>query len=119
MRTAMKYANTTGRTVSISVPLPIGSSQNDKVFRYHFSTGHVKTFVHSGDGGLKATGGMAFDNDGWFYVVSRLTNQILRYTQSDGTPDKKPFINIVPKALSRGRAYNPEFIALVKVPTGQ
>ena len=99
--------------------LYIGSSQNDKVFRYHFSTGHVKTFVHSGDGGLKATGGMAFGNDGWFYVVSRLTNQILRYTQLDGTPDIKPFINIVPKAMSKGRAYNPEFIALVMVPTGQ
>jgi hypothetical protein len=46
--------------------LYIGSSQNDKVLRYHFHSGKVETFVHSGDGGLKGTAGMAFSNDGWF-----------------------------------------------------
>ncbi len=97
--------------------LYIGSSQNDKVLRYHFHSGKVETFVHSGDGGLKATAGMAFSNDGWFYVVSRQTNQILRYRQSDGTPDHKPFIDIA--GQSKSRVYNPEFIALVTVPVSQ
>ncbi len=44
-------------------------------------------------------------------------NQILRYRQSDGTPDHKPFIDIA--GQSKSRVYNPEFMALVTVPVSR
>jgi sugar lactone lactonase YvrE len=51
---------------------------------------------------LKNPAGLAFGNDGFFYVASRGSRQILRYRLEDGRPDKHPFIDAL--------ADDPEFI---------
>jgi hypothetical protein len=48
---------------------------------------------------------MAFGDDGFLYVASRNSKQILRYGGNDGRPRRKPFINDL--------ADNPEFLMLV------
>jgi hypothetical protein len=48
---------------------------------------------------------MAFGNDGFLYVASRNTKEILRYDTKDGRPSSKPFI--------KNLADNPEFLMLV------
>jgi hypothetical protein len=48
---------------------------------------------------------MAFGDDGFLYVASRNSKEILRYGGIDGRPRGKPFIN--------GLADNPEFLMLV------
>jgi hypothetical protein len=42
---------------------------------------------------LENPSGLAFGDDGYFYVASRGSRQILRYRLSDGVPDLKPFID--------------------------
>ena len=49
--------------------------------------------------------GMAFGDDGFLYVASRNSKEILRYGGIDGRPRGKPFINDL--------ADNPEFLMLV------
>ena len=49
--------------------------------------------------------GMAFGDDGFLYVASRNSKEILRYGGIYGRPRDKPFIN--------GLADNPEFLLLV------
>jgi hypothetical protein len=48
---------------------------------------------------------MAFGDDGFLYVASRNSKEILRYT-SDGQPRDEPFI--------KDLADNPEFLMLVR-----
>jgi hypothetical protein len=48
---------------------------------------------------------MAFGDDGFLYVASRNSKEILRYGGIDGRPCGKPFINDL--------ADNPEFLVLV------
>jgi hypothetical protein len=48
---------------------------------------------------------MAFGDDGFLYVASRNTKEILRYDAGDGRPSSEPFI----KEL----ADKPEFLMLV------
>jgi hypothetical protein len=49
---------------------------------------------------------MAFGDDGFFYVASRNSKEILRYGSADGRPHGKPFI--------KDLADNPEFLMLVR-----
>jgi hypothetical protein len=42
---------------------------------------------------LENPSGLAFGDDGYFYVARRGSRQILRYRLSDGVPDLKPFID--------------------------
>ena len=48
---------------------------------------------------------MAFGDDGFFYVASRNSKEILRYGSVDGRPRGKPFVKDFPD--------NPEFLMLV------
>ncbi|PYK19617.1 MAG: hypothetical protein DME55_04345, partial [Verrucomicrobia bacterium] len=59
----------------------------------------------SKSGGLNGPAGMAFGDDGFLYVASRNTKEILRYDSEDGRPSSKPFIGSL--------ADNPEFLLLV------
>jgi hypothetical protein len=54
---------------------------------------NVTRFIHPQAGGLKNPSGLAFGDDGYFYVGSRGSRQILRYRLADGSPDRQPFIN--------------------------
>jgi hypothetical protein len=62
-------------------------------------------FVTPKSGGLNGPAGMAFGDDGFLYVASRNTREILRYDANDGQPSGKPFI--------KNLADNPEFLMLV------
>ena len=48
---------------------------------------------------------MTFGDDGFLYVASRNTREILRYDANDRQPSGKPFI--------KNLADNPEFLMLV------
>jgi hypothetical protein len=48
---------------------------------------------------------MAFGDDGFLYVASRNTKEILRYDTKDGRPSSAPFI--------KNLADSPEFLMLV------
>ncbi len=85
--------------------LYVGNSGQNNVLQYNMKSGTVDIFIEAGSGGLDAPAGLAFGNDGWFYVASRKGDQILRYSVDDGTPDDKPFIDDLDD--------NPEIIMLV------
>jgi DNA-binding beta-propeller fold protein YncE len=91
----------------------IGSEKNNSVLRYDLRNATAETFVQSGAGGLDAPAGMATDRK-WLYVCSRKGRQVLRYRLNDGSPDAGPFIHS--DELSKGTAYDPEFIVRVTVP---
>jgi hypothetical protein len=86
--------------------LLIGSGGNDSILRHDLQQGSTSVFVESKSGGLNGPAGMAFGDDGFFYVASRNSKQILRYGSADGRPHGKPFI--------KDLADNPEFLMLVR-----
>jgi WD40 repeat protein len=83
----------------------IGSGGNDSILRHDLRNNSTSVFVASKTGGLNGPAGMAFGNDGFLYVASRNTKEILRYDTKDGRPSSKPFI--------KNLADNPEFLMLV------
>jgi DNA-binding beta-propeller fold protein YncE len=85
--------------------LLIGSGGNDSILRHDLTRNVTSVFVRSKSGGLNGPAGMAFGDDGFLYVASRNTKEILRYDAGDGRPSSEPFI----KEL----ADKPEFLMLV------
>ena len=85
--------------------LLIGSGGKDSVVRHDLRENSTSAFVQPKSAGLNGPAGMAFGDDGFFYVASRNSKQILRYRAIDGRPRGKPFINDLPD--------NPEFLMLV------
>ena len=83
----------------------IGNRGNESVVKCDLRTEKVMPFVSPRTGGLKNPSGLAFGNDGYLYVASRGSGQILRYRLSHGEPDRKPFIDDLQD--------EPEFIELV------
>jgi streptogramin lyase len=79
-----------------------GSEGNASVLRVDPHDGSFAVIVPKGAGGLDAPSGIAVPGDGFLYVGSRLTNQILTYRLSDGRPDKALFIT--------GLRDHPEFL---------
>jgi len=86
--------------------LLIGSGGNDSILRHDLQQGSTNVFVESKSGGLNGPAVMAFGDDGFFYVASRNSKEILRYGSVDGRPHEKPFI--------KDLADNPEFLMLVR-----
>jgi hypothetical protein len=86
--------------------LLIGSGGNDSILRHDLQQGSTSVFVESKSGGLNGPAGMAFGDDGFFYVASRNSKEILRYGSVDGRLHGKPFIEDL--------ADNPEFLMLVR-----
>jgi DNA-binding beta-propeller fold protein YncE len=85
--------------------LLIGSGGNDSILRHDLHENATSVFVESKSGGLNGPAGMAFGDDGFLYVASRNSKEILRYT-SDGQPYDEPFV--------KDLADNPEFLMLVR-----
>src|SRR5215470_5308726 len=85
--------------------LLIGSSGNDSILRHDFRQNATSVFVASKSAGLNGPAGMAFGDDGFLYVASRNTNEILCYDANDGRPSSEPFI--------KDLGDNPEFLMLV------
>jgi DNA-binding beta-propeller fold protein YncE len=83
----------------------VGSGGNDSILRHDLRRNSTSVFVAPKSGGLNGTAGMALGDDGFVYVASRNTKEILRYDAKNGRPSSKPFI----KSL----ADNPEFLMLV------
>jgi len=83
----------------------IGSGGNDSILRHDLSRNATSVFVASQSGGLSGPAGMALGDDGFLYVASRNTKEILRYDTKDGRPSSKPFI--------KDLGDNPEFLMLV------
>ena len=83
----------------------IGSGGNDSILRHDLSRNATSVFVASKSGGLNGPAGMAFGDDGFLYVASRNTKEILRYDANDGRPSSEPFI--------KDLGDNPEFLMLV------
>jgi sugar lactone lactonase YvrE len=86
--------------------LLIGSGGNDSILRHDLRKGTTKVFVESKSGGLNGPAGMAFGEDGFLYVASRNSKEILRYGSIDGRPHRKPFI--------KDLADSQEFLMLVR-----
>src|SRR4030095_8406240 len=82
--------------------LLIGSGGKDSILRHDLRHRSTRVFVEPKSAGLNGPAGMAFGDDGFFYVVSRNSKQILRFGGIDGRPRGKPFINDL--------ADNPEFL---------
>jgi hypothetical protein len=82
--------------------LYVGSEENASVLRVDPHDGSFAIIVPKGAGGLDAPSGIALPGDGFLYVGSRLTNQVLRYRLSDGRPDNGVFIT--------GLKDHPEFL---------
>ena len=85
--------------------LLIGSGGKDSIMRHDLRQTSTSVFVEPKSAGLNGPAGMAFGDDGFLYVASRNSKQILRYGGLDGRPHGKPFINDL--------ADNPEFLMLV------
>jgi len=84
----------------------VGSGGNDSILRHDIGQNSTSVFIRPKSGGLNGPAGMAFGDDGLFYVASRNTKEILRYDSKDGRPLNNPFI----KDLDD----NPEFLMLVR-----
>jgi DNA-binding beta-propeller fold protein YncE len=82
----------------------IGSGGNDSILRHDLTRNATSVFVASKSSGLNGPAGMAFGDDGFLYVASRNTKEILRYDAKDGRPSSEPFI--------KDLADNPEFLML-------
>ena len=82
--------------------LYIGNRGNESVVKCNLRDEQVVPFIHPKSGGLDNPSGLAFGDDGYFYVASRGSRQILRYRLADGWPDKHPFVD--------GLDDEPEFI---------
>jgi DNA-binding beta-propeller fold protein YncE len=87
--------------------LYIGNRGNESVVKCDLHSENVVPFIRPKDGGLDNPSGMAIGEDGYLYVASRGTRQVLRYLLADGRADKHPFIDKLDD--------EPEFIALVPV----
>jgi glucose/arabinose dehydrogenase len=85
--------------------LLIGSGGNDSILQHDVRRNSTSVLVASKSGGLNGPAGMAFGDDGFLYVASRNSKEILRYGSIDGRPHGKPFIENLPD--------NPEFLMLV------
>ena len=85
--------------------LLIGSGGNDSIVRHDLRRNYTSVFVTPKSGGLNGPAGMAFGDDGFLYVASRNTKEILLYDATDGRPSSKPFI--------KNLADYPEFLMLV------
>ena len=85
--------------------LLIGSGGKDSIMRHDLRQGSTSVFVEPKSAGLDGPAGMAFGDDGFLYVASRNSKEILRYGGIDGRPRGKPFI--------KDLADNPEFLMLV------
>jgi streptogramin lyase len=83
----------------------IGSGGTDSVLRHDLRRNSTSVFVTPKSGGLNGPAGMTFGDDGFLYVASRNTKEILRYNAENGRPSSKPFI--------KNLADNPEFLMLV------
>jgi hypothetical protein len=83
----------------------IGSGGKDSILRHDLRDSSTSIFVASKSGGLNGPAGMVFGDDGFLYVASRNSKQILCYGGTDGQPRGKPFISDL--------ADNPEFLMLV------
>jgi hypothetical protein len=83
----------------------IGSGGNDSILRHDLNRNATSVFVAPKSGGLNGPAGMGFGDDGFLYLASRNTKEILRYDANDGRPSSKPFI--------KDLADNPEFLMLV------
>jgi streptogramin lyase len=57
----------------------VSSDNGNKVNRYQSDGTYVDTFVAAGDGGLNGASGMTFGDDGYLYVTSWRSDQVLRY----------------------------------------
>jgi hypothetical protein len=64
--------------------LLVGSGGNDSILRHDIQQGSTSVFVESKSGGLNGPAGMAFGDDGFLYVASRNSKEILRYGSFDG-----------------------------------
>lgn len=73
--------------------LYIGNRGNESVVKCDLRSEQVTPFIHPKAGGLNNPSGLAFGDDGYLYVASRGSRQILRYRLSDGWPDRHPFID--------------------------
>lgn len=73
--------------------LYIGNRGNESVVKCDLSSEQVLPFIHPKAGGLNNPSGLALVGDGYFYVGSRGSRQVLRFRLSDGMPDKRPFID--------------------------
>jgi streptogramin lyase len=73
--------------------LYIGNRGNESIARYNLRTEIVRQFIAPRAGGLKNPSGLAVGNDGYIYVASRTSRQILRYRIEDGAADNRPFID--------------------------
>ncbi len=85
--------------------LLVGSGGTDSILRHDLEQDSTSLFVEPKSAGLNGPAGMAFGDDGFLYVASRNSKQILRYGSIDGRPRGKPFI--------KDLADNPEFLVLV------
>jgi hypothetical protein len=85
--------------------LYIGNRGNESVAKCDLLSQRVTPFILPQAGGLKNPSGLAFGEDGYLYVASRGSHQILRYRLFDGSPDRRPFIDHLDD--------EPEFIELV------
>jgi hypothetical protein len=83
----------------------IGCGGNDSILRHDLRQNSTSVFVAAKSGGLNGPAGMAIGDDGFLYVASRNSKEILRYGSIDGRPSGKPFI--------KDLADNPEFLMLV------
>ena len=62
--------------------LYISSRETNSVLKFNGTSGvYLETVVKSGEGGLRTTGGVAFDSAARLYVASQSTNEILRFAQ--------------------------------------
>jgi hypothetical protein len=73
--------------------LYIGNRGNESVVKCDLHSEKVAPFIRPKAGGLDNPSGLAIGEDGFFYVASRGTRQILRYRLDDGSPDRRPFID--------------------------
>jgi hypothetical protein len=85
--------------------LYIGNRGNESVVKCDLRTDGLTPFIAPKAGGLKNPAGLAFGNDGYIYVASRSSRQILRYRIDNGAPDHHPFVDNLHD--------EPEFIGLV------
>jgi 6-phosphogluconolactonase (cycloisomerase 2 family) len=85
--------------------LLIGSGGKDSIMRHDLRQGTTSVFVEPKSAGLNGPAGMAFGDDGFLYVASRNSKEILRYGGTDGRPHGRPFVSDL--------ADNPEFLMLV------
>jgi hypothetical protein len=85
--------------------LLIGSGGKDSIVRHDLQHSSTSVFVEPKSAGLNGPAGMAFGDDGFLYVASRNSKEILRYGGTDGRPHGRPFVSDL--------ADNPEFLMLV------